>query len=240
MGNAGSIVWHSKAYLKNGLPRVLFDNNEFDKIDKRISVSQGERRKLYIDGHDNQYLSGDRSRINLLTNAYNSQINFTTRWKTAITNLSIRLRSRVDEVSPNTNRFGGYVLVVRSGNIQFYKQNFLGNYTTLTSTIASSPTLADGELVKIKFMCYDTNNHTNVTVRCFMARPDQFNEIHFFADTTPGSHVLDKLLYQRTSYSHIKLNGTAKDVWISNIRVFSLPDDYVYQGDESAGDDPII
>lgn len=240
MGNAGNIVWHSKAYLKNGIPRVLLDHQEFDKIDKRISVSHGPRRKFYIDGHDNQYLSGDRCRINMLTNAYNSQISFNTRWKTTgITNLSLRLRSRIDEAAPDTNRFAGYVCVVRTGQVQFYKQTTLGNYTTLSTATNLTTSLADGELVKIKFLCYDVNSHTNVTLRCFLARPDQFEEIAVFTDTTPGSHVLDRPLYHRTSYSHIKLTGTAKDVWLNNIRVYEMPDEYVYQGDEHAGDDPV-
>lgn len=218
----------------NGQQRTIRKNNQKDPYDSTVSISQGERRKLFITGYNVVYHSGDRSRINFNINAYNQLMRFFTQWKTGITNLSLRLRSRIDEIDPTTNRFGGYCAVISSSQVAWYKQNYKGGtYTALspaTSTI--SPSLTDGETIGIRYLVYSNLTNTQTNLDLFIARPDQFKHIGSSVDTSPASHVLDEILYQNRSYAHIKLNGTAKDVMYKDMRVWDLSPDYLLRSEK--------
>lgn len=238
--NPSKLRWSSDNYWRNGQQRTLLDNNATDPYDfnSSLSISQGERRKAFIDGYGRLFHSGDRSRINIRANAYNQQLKFTTEWKTNITNLSIRLRSRIDFPDPEANKFGGYVAVISSNEVKWYKQNYAGNYTSLNPTTTTiDPAIVVGARIRIDFYVFSINNNTQTELRLKLSRNTEtegLTEIGSSIDSSPASHVLDSKLYRHDSFAHIKLNGTAKDVKYTDVLLFDLGDEYLY-GDYNKG-----
>lgn len=228
--NPSTIRWNSGRSWSNGQQRTLLKNNDIDPYDQNVSISQGERRKLFITGYNNAYHSGDRSRVNFRVNAYNALVSFFVTWKTGITSLSIRLRSRIDEVDPTTNRFGGYVAKISSSQVAWYKLDYAGGtYTALspaTSTI--SPALVNGDRTGIRFVVYSNAANTQTILKMYISRPDteQSKPLISALDSSPASHLLDADLYNMKSYAHIKLNGTVKDVKYEGIQIWNLGDKY--------------
>jgi len=228
--NPSKIRYSSQKSWSNGMQRRILANNQTDPFDNLVSISQGELRKAFFDGYGNCYHSGDRSRLNFRINAYNALLSFRTKWKTTgLTNLSLRLRSRIDELAPEANRFGGYVAVITTTQIKWYKLNYLsGIYTALNpATTTITPSLVDGEDIGIKFYLYSNVANTNANLHVKISRNEAgFKPIGTSVDATPASHVLDKKLYYNLSYAHIKLNGTAKDMQYRDLKIWDLGNDY--------------
>ena len=231
--------FNSKYYWNNGQQRTLTRHGEVDPYEPKVSISHGAHRKLFIDGYGRAYHSGDRSRVNIRVDSYSEEISFFTVWKSDITNLSLSLRSRIDEVNPTSNRFAGYVVNIYNDRVEWFRHDLRGNnYTALnpashTFTSLSLPNLEDGERIGIKFSATDnipSHDKTECIVR--IARPVNsygYRPVGISFDDNPLSHMLDAKLYNTKSYASITLNGTAKDVKYDEVRFYNLGDMYRYE-----------
>jgi len=227
--NPGSQGWQSDWYWKNGIQRTLYGHGEVDPYDSLLSISNGDRRKLFLDGYGRAYHSGDKSRINIRTNQINSVMTFSTLFKTGLTSLSLRLRSRVDEPSPNANRFGGYVAVIYTNRIEWYRQDYLGTYTSLAANSTITPNIELDKKQYIKFFCYNIEDDTKVQLQVKIALNEtaRYKTIATITENTPLTSAMDSPLYRNESYSHIKINGSGpNDILYEDLRIQDLGGDY--------------
>jgi hypothetical protein len=229
--NPTVIRYVSARYWGNGQQRRLYGHQEADPYNPSVTVSHGQFRKLLIDGYNRAFHSGTGSRVNILCNSYNAEIYFETVWKSSdIDHLSLWLRSRVDEEGDTEDKFGGYVVDIYDDSVEWYKQDTLDSFTALSPASTSiSPTLSDGERLRIKFYAYSINNNTETELRLEIGRPYALANIGTSNDSSPASHVLDQKLYRNYSFAHIVLNGgNAKDVMYENLRIWDLGDTFLW------------
>lgn len=229
--------FNSKYYWANGQQRTLTHNGEADPYQPQVSISHGAYRKLFIDGYGRAWHSGDRSRVNFLVNSYSQEISLFTEWKSTITSLRLTLRSRIDEINPTTNRFGGYIVDIYNNRVEWFRLNYKGTPATALNPASHLfdplPNLADGERIGIKFSVTDNIPlHTQSELIVRIARPINmygYRPVGISFDTAPQAQMLDAPLYNAKSFASIKLNGTAKDVKYDNIRFYNLGDMYRYE-----------
>lgn len=231
--------FNSKYYWNNGQQRTLTHNGEADPYQPEVTISHGAHRKLFIDGYGRAWHSGDRSRVNFQVNSYSQEISFFMEWKSTITSLRLSLRSRIDEINPTTNRFGGYICDIYNDRVEWFRQNYSGIAATAlapashTFASLSLPNLADGERIGIKFSVTDNIPlHTQSECIVRIARPVNlygYRPVGISFDTAPQAQMLDAALYNAKSFASIKLNGTAKDVMYDNVRFYNLGDMYRYE-----------
>jgi hypothetical protein len=235
-GTMTNLLYDSGVFA-NGQQRNLILNNEVDPYDKRVSIHSGAiGRRVFIDGNGNLYQSGHKTRIDIVTRAYNSKLSLYLTFNPTLHAISFRLRSRRKElaVPDDTNRFGGYVATLYRDKIEWRKENFKNNYTNLSP--ATSTTY---------FTSYNIENYKPIEVNVILFENLELGDDHVMkmgidkfdghgmrtagkaVDTTPATHIKDKILYHELSYTSITVLGNSAqpyDVKMSNIQIFDIGD----------------
>jgi hypothetical protein len=88
---------------------MLDKSHQFDPDDKMLDNLGRSPRYTMIDGKGAAFITGDRNRFFVWVPNYNAQMEISYIPNPSLDNtLSLRLRSRHNELDPPENRFGGY------------------------------------------------------------------------------------------------------------------------------------
>lgn len=238
-GTDTHLVWDSRTWY-NGQQRNLIKDGEVDPYDpSRFSIHSGALgRRVFIDGNANLYQSGHKTRLDIITGAYNVKLSTFLTFNPTLNAVSFRLRSRRKEpaVPDDTNRFGGYVATLYRDKIEWRKENYKNNYTNMspassTSYFTSNNIVDNKEFEIVIFLFENLELGDDHILKVGIDQFDGFGmrEVDSAVDTTPSAHILDKELYHELSYTSITILGDTGiqpyDVKFRDLKIYDIGDE---------------
>ena len=218
------VLWKSSGKWDNGRRRVLKRHMEKDPDDNRLAVAAGENRRFEILGDGKALLSGNRARIYIFENNYDSVMELKFIPDSSLDDLSLKLRSRHQENNPKRNRFGGYGSAISLSEIECKREEFHNEHTTIgTKRLRNGKKLRIGREYGVRYTCKDVNDGVNMKTEIDYNDGNGFVEVANFTDNDPEDYMIKKRLYNQKSYAWIRTNGDDPDeIQLRDVSIKSL------------------
>jgi hypothetical protein len=206
------IVWTSSGKWDNGRRRILRGHGERDPDDDKLAVAAGENRRFEIRGDGKALLSGNRARIYIYENNYDSVMELKFIPNPSLDDLSLKLRSRHNEDNPERNRFGGYGSAISLSEIECKREEYHNEHTTIgTARLRNEKRLQNGREYGVRYTCKDVNGSVNMKTEIDYGDGNGFVEVANITDDNPEDYMTRKQLYDQRSYAWIRTNGDDPD-----------------------------
>lgn len=232
----------SQGKWDNGQARTITGHEEYDPFNDLMFISAGENRKLVIDGNGKATQSGARARQYILVSNYNASMEVEFKMNSSLDNLSLRLRSRHNEGGGGSNRFGGYGCAVGHNSVEMNRENYHNDHKKFGDH-SFSPSLSDGQVHRVRYLCEDVQNGVRLTFQVF--ENGAFKTKASAIDTNPLDYMVDKDLSLTSgskygndisSYAWIRTNGNSpRDIEITDCIIRDIT---LVPSDGSGGQDP--
>ena len=137
----------------------------------------------------------------------------------AVTNLSLRLRSRHQEGGACTNRFGGYgAAIQKSGEVEFQTESCHNLHENSISG-QQSPAPVEGKWYKFAFSCWDSPDKKSANFKLDIDGKTVLTGKH----PSPKPYFQDEALHNQKSYIWLRSNNSGSgSISFRNFKVYKI------------------
>jgi hypothetical protein len=137
----------------------------------------------------------------------------------AVTNLSLRLRSRHQEGGSCENRFGGFgAAIQKSGEVEFQTESCHNNHENSKSG-QQSPAPVAGKWYKFAYSCWDSSDKKSVNFKLDINGKTVLTGNH----PSPKPYFMDEALHNQKSYIWLRSNNSGSGtISFRNFKVYNL------------------